>query len=128
MTSIIGAIQLLIAIISIWGCPLLNTAATKTNSKWESNPSLNLSPPTLYNISNKSFYKLAPKGGKHTGDSSSRNKRDVTYNVGTVVEYTTEEKDNIQQRHVTLRGQVSPEASNMEYMVIVLIFLSCLFF
>jgi hypothetical protein len=85
---------------------VLHTAAVAANQESNSAPS--------HRISNKSFFKL-PAINIETKD---RSKRDtVTYNVGTVVEYTTAEKESIQQENVTLRGQVSPEATNMEYMV-----------
>ena len=68
-----------------------------------------------YQKSNKSFFKL-PKRGEHI-DGAGRFKRDSLEFVGTVEAYSSDEKNDILQKHLDLRAGVTPEASNMEYMV-----------
>ena len=84
----------------------------KAVSEKESNPK--------YLKSNKSFFTLPTRQSDETLVRSKRDNSDLDF-VGTVVEYSSDEKQGILQKHLDLRGGVSPEAANMEYMVSIVI-------
>ena len=88
------SISLQLIIVTLWSIQAIGAGTNKESNSAQ-----------RHYISNKSFFKLP--------DAAGRSKRAS----GNVVAYTVEERENIQQRHVELRGQVTPEASNMEYMV-----------